>query len=544
MIHTRLIDDRQRDIFLSYLRQDGVFRKKIGVSDWFKLCINLNAHGLLMVNAANIANYAPSPVAKKVAAQRVQHDAKMRLRLRSLRAFDDAAARCGLSYALIKGMPFSQMLYGDAFARDSGDMDILVAQDDLAKADWAARQAGWIQPAEAYKARRALDAGTLTPEGLSKLASSFSLRSSRFLPHVTNYYYAHEDGQIDSLEVHDRFYALGAEICESMLWSFSTEVELGERPFRSVSPEFAFLLSALSLYEDSECVRPNTFTRDDMGLKTCFDVRRWLQIFDDGEGVSRVRDLACALGVEEKFGRALAIVDEVFPDEARSLNWASSHGKSAWSMSYTDKVFLPDARAESGALDIAKSFSECLKRGSFGGFSSESWREQRRLPAECGLFDTGFAFKIQACCQSNLSFAWLIPFEFERSLDSLVFQAVVLDSSSPGPKVGYRVNCFAENGAWKALRTSLGANSVDGHANKMSRGQECCIERVRLETHIELRVSFKESGFLDLGRLLLFPSVNEQIVGQLFRRCAGFDFIEEAERAMHECKTFSASASQ
>lgn len=526
--------DRAKTL-LAWLRGDVAGAGLRHVADWFDLCADLNAHGLLTRYVPEMVEHAPLPVSRKMVGERVRHNEKMAARLRVFGRFADEAEACHLRFALIKGMAASEVLYGDPFARDSNDVDVLVAADDLPKADYAARRAGWVQPAEAYRIRRLLDQGKVDAETLAGAASPYSLRSSTFLPHVTNYYYAHEGGRVDSMEVHDRFHGLDSQEAAGLLWS-GRQAELEGRPFATVSDPAGFLLSALSLHDDAEGVRANNMTRDDMGLKTCADVHAWLLRLGEEGLLGEAAALARSLGVEREVGCALSCACEVFPEDVCLAEEACGMRGSAWSLGYLERSLRPRVRVESGFGDVSRALAQNMELGAADALILGSWGQLRRLPAVSGACETGFALRVEAA-GGGLGFVWGMPASLASSADDLVMHAVVADLRDRDYMRGARVNVFREEGAWVAAVSPLAPGQVDGHANKRHVGEllpgTCAEEDGRVL--VSVVVPWEELGMAGgaaCERVLVVPSVNERVAGQLFRRCAGWDFIEVVEDAM------------
>lgn len=512
---------------LHLLRTGRLSGVRLGVAEWFELCGELHSHGLLMRFAGEIENEAPLVVASRVEEMHVAHLEKMNQRLVSLGCFDAEAQRVNLKYVLFKGMADSLVLYGDLFIRDSGDIDILVDEDDLSKADYAARKAGWVQPGEAYRVRRALDEHNASADKLLQVSHPYSLRSSRFLPHVTNHYFVHENCQIDSMEIHDRFHGLSSAQCSSSLWSAHSE-DIGNLTINVLSPVAGFVFSALSLYEDSESIRSNTSNAGDLGFKTCEDLHSWLVLLDRECLYEEALELIRFLGVSRKVAVSLAALLELHPEDAYGVELLGGTEESVWSLPYLERVFDPSERALSAVnLLHAKVVDSC---GSLKG-NSVAYREHRRtLPAYGSCLASPFGFGINGSfADGHCILNWYVPSELTGSIDSLVFQAVVVLNRCSQQGLGYRINCFCEDGTWEARVIPMGVNSVDGHANKVKRGRSCSVEVKTVDKGLHLRLTL-ELPYDEIA--LCLSSVNNRIYGQLFRVCAGWDFIEEASKLM------------
>lgn len=510
------------------LKNRTLAKERLGVAQWFELCTELHRHGLLMCFAATIEAEAPSIVAAQVRDMHAAHLQKMRLRVESLKRFDAESKKLDLRYVLFKGMADSSTLYGDPFVRDSGDIDILVDPDDLPKADYAARCAGWVQPAEAFRVRRVLDNCAAGAQNLLKESCPYLLRSSRFLPHVTNHYYVHENSQVDSMEIHDRFHGLGSEACSSLLWS-AVPMEIGELEFCAFPPIAGFVLSALSLYEDSESVRSNTFSGGDLGLKTCEDLHYWIMLLEQESLYEEAKALIASLGVSRKVAVSLSALLELHPEDLTRIGLLGRTEKSAWRSSYLERSLNPAARACEAV--------ELLRERVLGSsdlqvvFAASKWSCLQFLPSYGSCLRSPFLFALEnnstddVCC----ALEWSLPLACFNAADSLVFQAVVVFGQHGTQGFGFRINCFQEEGKWTARAIAMGPDFIDGHANKIKRGFECSVEAEYNAECTRLRIPL--DLLLDTIELCI-PSVNTRIYGELFRPCAGWDFLEEASAAM------------
>lgn len=500
----------------------------MGVAQWFELCAELHRHGLLMRLAATIEVEAPSIVAAQVRDMHAAHLRKMLLRVESLKRFDAESKKLDLRYVLFKGMADSSTLYGDPFVRDSGDIDILVDPDDLPKADYAARCAGWVQPAEAFRVRRALDNSASGTRNLLKESCPYSLRSSRFLPHVTNYYYVHENGQVDSMELHDRFHGLGSAACSSLIWS-AVPLKMGELEICALSPVAGFFVSALSLYEDSESVRSNTSKGGDLGLKTCEDLHYWLALLDQESLYREAKALIVSLGASRKVAVSLSALLELHPEDSLRVELLGGAEKSVWCSPYLERSLNPEARA-SAAVAL-------LRNRALGSIEIETlfgvlkWKNMQLLPScgSCLNSPFQFAFESSSNADGSCVLEWNFPSARFNAADSLVFQVVVVLRQHEAQGFGFRVNCFQEEGKWTARAIAMGPDFIDGHANKIKRGFECSVEAEFNAECTRLRIPL--DLLLDTIELCI-PSVNTRIYGELFRPCAGWDFLEEASAAM------------
>lgn len=521
---------------LLFLRSGTDACRDLHIADWFDLCRELKRHGLLSVSADELARKSPSPVARKLATYTKGHRQRMAKRLHALNAFADEAERQSLHFIVIKGMALSSVLYGDAFARQSGDIDILVAADDVLKADYVARTSGWLQPGEAFRARRMLDAGTLDAAALERMHAPYALRSNEILPHVTNYYFAHDDGQIDSLEIHDRFHCLAAEAARDLLWDVR-KIELGGRRYLTCSDAATLMISALSMHEDVETVRANTSTRSTMGLKACFDVHRWLSRMQDsgGDELRCARNLLQRFGVAHVIGTILGDVCEIFPDDRQAAACVGGPCPSVWEMPYLERIADVDACAHNGVKVLGQSLVRFASTDAAMGYRVDACENWKALDAPGQKHSTSVLARVTST-DGGVCVRWEIPSALDFMKDRIVLQAIMLRVCDDGASVGVRANVFCENGVWQARLQVMGSDTIDGHANKMPRGELVPVKMECVESDA-LRIGMsiprpQMTGQAPQGIPLVLLSAWEQLYGQLHRRFAGEDFAFVAEDIM------------
>ena len=250
-----------------------------------------------------------------------------------LKTFAAEADVLKLRYAVVKGAPLSQRIYGSAAARACADIDIVVQHEDLAKAHHAALNAGFFQPMETFRARQLLSNGMLDNDMLKSISSSFPIRNSRIADHVAQYF-SLEGQSLSVLEIHDSFHGLSREKTRSLLWNVQTSpCEDFEVP--CLFDEYAFIALLLSAREDAEGILPNA-SQSDLGLALLFDIHTWLQKED--LSLPNVGKITTQLGIERRIGEILYDYVQVFPDETPRIAQFFALYKSPWKELYIDRL--------------------------------------------------------------------------------------------------------------------------------------------------------------------------------------------------------------
>lgn len=477
---------------------------RLSVGQWVDLCGRLKALGILGCLAGELVEVVPAPVGRLVSEWDSQRRRDVARRAELLAGFAREARRNDLHFVVLKGMALSATVYGDPLARQSGDIDVLVDADDIPKADFVARRCGWMQPGEARLARPLHDARKLTADVLEEMQTPYALRSNVILPHFTNYYFAYPDGSAESLEVHDRFHGMDAHYASNLLWCVQ-DVELGGYKLLTCSDELGLIVSLLSLHEDAETARANTSTRSTMGFKACYDAHRQIRKLSEAGKLGGVASASRSLGVLPMVEASLSDVAEAFAEDATEIDSCFSRRLSVWEMPYLDRIENPEIRAERGTMMLGK-----LMRGTESDLhASLCVGERYPLSSVGGSLATGFEFEIHEE-GDTVKVAWIVPEWMKDQMERTVLQCVAIDAGE-GLRIGWRVNAFLEDGSWRAMAQPVGPGTVDGHANRASRGQEA--ECASYDIGSEIAVTVTLPKLLDLGNYQLYASAWERLFG-------------------------------
>lgn len=508
----------------------GASLPRLPIRQWVALCRRLTELGVLGCLAEDFAGVAPTPVTRLVSEWDLQRRKNAVKREELLAAFVREARRNDLHFIVLKGMALSATVYGDPLARQSGDIDVLVDADDIPKADYVARRCGWKQPGEARLARPLRDAGKLTAEVLEDMQAPYALRSNVILPHFTNYYFAHRDGGAESLEIHDRFHGMDARSASNLLWS-AQDVELGGERLLTCSDELGLIVSLLSLHEDAETARANTSARSTMGFKACYDAHRQIRRLSVAGGLDNVFDISRSLGVLSMVEESLSDIAEAFPMDAAVIDSSFSRRPSVWRIPYLDRIENPDIRAERGT----KLLGELMRDAESDLCAPECVGGRHPLLSVGGSIAADFGFEVREGGDA-VKAAWLVPEWMMAQMERFVFQCVVIDAGE-GSRIGWRINAFLEDGSWRAVAQPVGPGSVDGHANRASRGREveCAVCGIGSETAVTATLS--ELAGTEGCRF--YASAWERVYGQLHRRVAGEDFAGAVDSALVRASLFA-----
>lgn len=509
------------------LYSPGASFESFGVKQWMEFCGWMTHNNILMCLVPQLKRVAPVPVVRKLEEAVRIHERMMWRRVDILKGLADAAKSEHLSFMLVKGMALSQELYGNAFARQSGDIDILVDCDDTPKADYVLRKAGWTCPGEAHKVRRMVNNGMPVNKALNSAQAPYPLRSSRFLPHVTNYFYRHNNGRVDTLELHDRFYALSGEQCSALLAN-SNLLDVGGCKVAVPSRPAHMLLTLLSLHEDVESVHANVTGRPSNGLKGVLDAAVWLR----GIGVSELaelEELALAFDVQPYVQSALGACETFFPGVVSQPFSLFEAPKSAWSAPLETRMLNPTAAAESGARDALEAVAlACEGKRLRVVFDLEG--QWGAIPAFAGGSPvvSGFSFRALRI-NEKITMSLKVPTAFAMAKNDLALMFVVLGRGAAGQEKAAVVSAACFDDEWKANVVAVSPGRIDVHAGIMTGGQPLDIREMP-DGSGGLKVEF--TLIVDFAAAFAVPSVHIRVYGSLYRELAGATLVELVQSAM------------
>ncbi|WP_303727104.1 nucleotidyltransferase family protein [Denitrobacterium detoxificans] len=276
-----------------------------------------------------------------------------RLLIQALILFIEEARRQHLRFVVMKGAPQAKRLYGSELMRSYSDVDILVAQEDLPKADYVARTCGFMQPAEFFAIRNHLD--DLSQSEVESIQAPYMLRHRFDVAHLSPYV-ALVNGTWVGLEIHDRLFGVGPLESTPFVWDTCICSISG---FDVNVPSDARMLAMLLLfaYEDSETYFSNA-TPNSLGLKIYLDLARAIEVC----GVSLLNEATCFLsewGLDDCGNAVLSNLADLLPSFSGIYGLPDSNKHFPC---YTDRLFDTELRKES---------AECTFLGKLRGSEDE-----------------------------------------------------------------------------------------------------------------------------------------------------------------------------
>ena len=435
-----------------------------GLNDWISLVLWLDKASVLLPLASQ-GLHSPYEAANSIAAGKVVgHRAGQRRIVDGLCGFAERAHKEKLRFVALKGAPLAQSRYGSTWARHYTDIDVFVSADDVAKADYVARECRFEQPAEYFSLR---DSGALAePKASDWLRAPFVIRR-RLDVDTLSEYVAVDGGEPLVLDVHDRIGGLDPRAVEPFLWS-TKRICLDGVEMNTLSDAATVAYLAMAAFDDSEGYRPNS-TGGFLGFKLYCDLLACLLAFDE-RAVSEGFSLLKSLGKEREAGVVLSNLEDVFPGCADSMPFERS--RSNWGASYKTRLIDVPARKEGAARRVAMlvAGSEGSYRLGSRGIGSLRWNVPSGPALNCEVsFVDGW-----------VSAVWDVPRSIAVDFECFVFQLRLYPGDLRTEVSEIRINLFCENGTFECFAQTSARFSRSGRADKGCDGARC---RVATEAH-------------------------------------------------------------
>lgn len=97
--------------------------------------------------ASRLSSISPADAAASLKAIVANNSLRVREHLTALKRISTCAGAEGLRFVAVKGLSHAAICRGDIFARQAGDIDLLVDTADLARCDYILKKASFRQPA-------------------------------------------------------------------------------------------------------------------------------------------------------------------------------------------------------------------------------------------------------------------------------------------------------------------------------------------------------------------------------------------------------------
>ncbi len=462
----------------SSLHSPGKPLTKYDLNDWISFILWLDKASVLLPLVAQ-GVISPYDAANSLAANKAAKHRKMQKHIvDKLCLFTERAKEESLRFVTLKGAPLALALYGSRWARHYTDIDVLIAADDIAKADYVARECCFTQPAEYFSLR---DSGTLfNSKRPIWTQAPFTIRR-RLDVDTLSEYVAMDGTNPIVLDVHDRIGGLDPRCMEPFLWN-TKRIRFGEDEVNALSDAATIAHLVLTAFDDSEGYRPNS-TTGMLGFKLYCDFLACLLIFRKADVVGGFALLE-NMGKEREASIVLSNFEDIFPGYADFI--PHKRMPSHWGSSYRKRLIEIAVRKGTAAQKASE-----LMAGPQGVY------RLHRDGSGALCWDVPFALQVK--CKATvkdefIDVIWELPEALAADSEYFVFQIRLHLAGAKAKAAEVRMNLFHDEGSFKCYAKTSGRPSRSGKADKGHDGA-CCkisVTQHKAEGSVEVRAEISK----------------------------------------------------
>ena len=398
--------------------------------------------------------------------------AHLAMQERAIEQLVETSKSLNLRFVVLKGQSLSNLAYGKPFARESNDLDILVAHDDLGKMDCLLRELGF----EACTRRKQYKSNSCC----------YITRRSVDSAHLLPYYALYREGMM-KIELHDSLEGFGGSPVDQFFWETAT-CTAGDTPYNVLDAPHSIASLIVSAYENSESIyanQPNGWIilRDYVDLH--FVLMRKEKEFREA------RNILKGYSLEYKMCVVLKNLSALYPNDERLARIISASTKgfsceSSWSADFCERALDEKVRIDAGIRDIVEQNNRsrvlldpyiASRAGSNGKQHVYSFGE--RAPR-------GLHYSL-CYADDTLIVRWDIPATLSLDIDCYAYRTILYNNhiaGNPDPFV-VRSRLKKEDGKWvNEIETgrSMGNGAPCGEAAKhyyvaeRENGQNMCLD--------------------------------------------------------------------
>lgn len=337
----------------------------------------------------------------------------------ALKKIDKACTDESLRFVLFKGMASSLSIYGDARVRQAGDIDILVASEDLFRFNYAVRKAGVFQPDISIGVKARYRQLSRLLQYRSGLSAPYPKRRSSSSDQLIPYYFA---GLPCRVEVHDGYESLPAPFISEMLWSIA-KLRVGEVEVRVPDIDHLFVLLLVTAHSNSYGYY--SAVDGEFNLRDYVDIRHLLKKQPPSLNMGEVQKIIKKYDLEKLAAETLSLYRQIYDeDRLPSLGFDSISGTPP-SHSHMNRLFDPALCAESAVAEVRMSCSTG-QVGRNDGTSPRFVRTGEWLACR-NRFDLDINCSVEPT-ETDMLVRWKIPAAVVSDLDLFAFKISFIPS--------------------------------------------------------------------------------------------------------------------
>lgn len=429
--------------------------------------------------------------------------------LESLGGFCDLAHENDLRFITFKGIPLSLSIYDNIYTRQANDIDILVSDDDLSKADFVARSAGFLQPADHVVSYENKDELLYAPYPFKRRQHDIQVSP----------YYRFAEGFSVKMEIHTGLrFGNGKEAAERLYWR-TRLVTAENTPIETFDPEITFLILLANACDNSESIFSNQLP-DKVILRDYVDLHYFLEKHKDKICWANVKSVLIENNLTSIAAQAIGSLSELFEEDASLLKSKLSieDTPSIWEYSLLERVFHPEKRTLSADQNKPRIFYQEDEKITSLQLDESATLYRRHLDEDVSL---KFCVSLQSANEQNsLVVHWSICDSMARS-DTLVFRVSLFSDSLASPYKRYEVNVYRNHDRWLAYglnktKTSFGASRDKGHQLECFSSSQPLSRNGKQRVEVSCKIPLSLLGIDDNshpGSIHLFPCLHKKTIG-------------------------------
>lgn len=362
--------------------------------------------------ASRLSSISPADAAASLKAIVANNSLRVREHLTALKRISTCAGAEGLRFVAVKGLSHAAICRGDIFARQAGDIDLLVDTADLARCDYVLKKASFRQPASPSNSAVLSYASSQVEQYLAGPQRPYPTRPKAHSDQLHPYY---AEDMLVKVEVHDGLHYIPQGMIRRLLW-MTQMTKMGPLQMRTLQEPALLLVLIASTFQNSE----NIHARFDgeANLRDYIDLHCFFKRFNDEATYQKAAKLIAQSGLISETGRVLSNYNELFPGYQIPLNGLFDEANvAAHTKTFLERVFdKPMVRNDI----IAEIKSEILP------LSGSMERTASCVVAgEWTALENDFSLPVEymvSVSENRAALSWRLPSAFSDELTYLAFQ--------------------------------------------------------------------------------------------------------------------------
>lgn len=348
----------------------------------------------------------------------LHHHKKVKDSLIQLEEFVHIAHKDKLKFVLLKGVSLADRIYGDPYIRQSNDIDILVEEDDMLKADYIVKKMGYKQPSVIdYDTNRYI----LLDYPIMRLKH-------------TNHFFEYFNFEFEvpmKIEIHKRLFFVNDLNIGDFLWHIK-KVQLEGISVNVLEDEYSLIFLFINAYQNSETLYA---LQGECVLREYVDLYNFLNRIDLTFDWEKTKDLVKKLKAEKLVVQILHNLIELYgnPDFSKYFNLLGLKDITydhEWDipMSFTDKMFFSNERRINTVLLQKKRAFDSSKTRIYVN-SPNSEKQFFHLKT---IFDVDIRYSFD-CCKKCFRIYIYLPEVVMNDVSNYMFQLTIYNNIDVNP---------------------------------------------------------------------------------------------------------------